>query len=243
MPLKLFILIILGLLLISCGEQAENNRPNKTNTYREVQVAGEMRRVMWEGRLGSSIDLDTISERKGLYGLGPETFLTGELLINDGRSYVSRVTSDSTMAVTQTYDVSAPFLVYGHVREWRSQPLPDSISTISELERYLDTITKTFKRPFVFKLAGEVSNALIHVQNLPEGTQVSSPQEAHQGQVNYTLTDEHVEIIGFFSTEHQGIFTHHDSFLHMHLITADHEKMGHLDEVAFSKMEVFLPLR
>lgn len=230
-------------MLISCRGNPENNGLKKDNTYSEVKIAGEMKRVMWEGLLDSSIDLDTISEREGLYGLGPEIFLRGELLINDGRSYVSRVASDSTMVVTETFDVSAPFMVYGNVREWRKQSLPDNITTIPELEQYLDSVTKKFRRPFVFKLSGEVSNALIHVQNLPEGTQVSSPQEAHQGQVNYTLTEEQVEIIGFFSTEHQGIFTHHDSFLHMHLITADYEKMGHLDDVAFSKMEVFLPLR
>ena len=66
-------------------------------------------------------------------------------------------------------------------------------------------------------------------------------QEAHQGQVNYTLTNENVEIVGFYSTKHQGIFTHHDSFLHMHLITTDEQKMGHLDAVQLKEMKLFLP--
>lgn len=70
---------------------------------------------------------------------------------------------------------------------------------------------------------------------------MSSPKEAHQSQMNYELKNEDVEIIGFFSTEHQGIFTHHDSYLHMHLITKDIKKMGHLDEITFGDMTLYLP--
>jgi acetolactate decarboxylase len=49
--------------------------------------------------------------------------------------------------------------------------------------------------------------------------------------------------IGFFSTEHKAIFTHHDTFLHMHLITTDRQKMGHLDEVFLKKgtIKLYLP--
>src|SRR5690606_38154032 len=83
--------------------------------------------------------------------------------------------------------------------------------------------------PFMFKLAGTVEEATIHIVNLPKGSTVSSPAEAHQGQVNYKLNNEESEIMGFFSTQHKTIFTHHDTFLHMHLITKDRKKMGHLD--------------
>ena len=76
---------------------------------------------------------------------------------------------------------------------------------------------------------------------MPEGTKVSSPDEAHQGQTNYNIANENAEIIGFFSTEHKGVFTHHDSFLHMHLITKDESKMGHLDELEIGEMKLYLP--
>ena len=38
------------------------------------------------GELGSSIDLATISDKNGLYGLGPVDYLMGELLINNGKT-------------------------------------------------------------------------------------------------------------------------------------------------------------
>lgn len=82
----------------------------------------------------------------------------------------------------------------------------------------------------------------MHLVNLPTNTKVSSPADAHQGQVNFKLKQEFVEMIGFFSTEHKGVFTHHDSNMHIHLITEDESKMGHLDSVDLdtTKCKLFL---
>ncbi|WP_250434282.1 acetolactate decarboxylase [Hanstruepera flava] len=236
--------IVFGLLtigLLSCNSTQKENPTKNTETYSDIKIVGAMKNVMWKGELGASINLDTISNKNGLYGLGPESYLTGELLINEGKSYVSKVISDSTMIVKKQFDVTAPFFVYGNVTDWNEINLPASIKTIQDLENFIDTNTADFKRPFVFKLAGQAISAIIHIQNLPEGTKVSSPDEAHQGQTNYKLKDETVEIVGFFSTEHKGVFTHHDSFLHMHLITADERKMGHLDELEIDNMKLYLP--
>ena len=95
----------------------------------------------------------------------------------------------------------------------------------------------------MFHLAGTVEEATIHIVNLPKGSTVSSPDEAHEGQINVDLSNEQADIVGFFSTEHKAIFTHHDTFLHMHLMTTDKQKMGHLDDVMLKKgtMKLYLP--
>jgi acetolactate decarboxylase len=190
---------------------------------------------MWKGQLYGTINLDTIANKGNLYGLGPVEYLAGELLIVNGKAYKSTVITDSTMKVEETFNTKAPFFGYSNVDRWVEQVLPDSIQTITQLEKYLNQTTKKLKRPFLFRLEGAVEKATIHIVNLPEGTKVSSPDDAHQGQKNYHLQNEQVEIIGFFSTEHKAIFTHHDTFLHMHLITADKTKMGHLDAVRLKK--------
>lgn len=235
-------LVLMGLLIMaSCQFSEKESSLKDQSTYPDVKIVGAMKNVMWKGVLGASIALDTIADKNGLYGLGPESFLKGELLINNGKSYVSRVSSDTSMIVEGRFDVSAPFLVYANVTEWNEIELPPRIQTIQDLEKFIDDQTSTVKRPFAFKLIGQISDAIIHIQNLPEGTKVSSPEEAHQGQTNYSLKNETVEIVGFFSTEHKGVFTHHDSFIHMHLITADERKMGHLDKVNIDKMKLYLP--
>ena len=127
-----------------------------------------MRNVMWKGELGPRINLDTISDKNGLYGLGPVSYLSGELLINDGQSYVSKVTSDSTMTVEETFKTSAPFFVYGNVTEWNEIDLPVDIKTIPDLEGFIDNKTTDVKRPFAFKLTGQVSSAVIPFKICPQ---------------------------------------------------------------------------
>ncbi len=212
-------------------------------TYPNLVAVGAMKNVMWKGELHSRIALDTIANKTGLYGLGPVSYLKGELLINDGKAYVSSVTGDTTMRVAQTFKSTEPFFVYGHVTQWKEIEIPADVKTLEDLEQFTDTQTASNKRPFAFKLTGKVANASIHVQNLPDGTKVTSPEIAHRGQVNYTITNKEVTIIGFFSTTHQGIFTHHDSFVHMHLITKDENTMGHVDALEIGKMKLYLPVQ
>lgn len=216
------------MILSSCESTAQN-------TNNPVKIVGAMKNVMWKGQLYGNINLDTISKKEHLYGLGPIEYLAGEILVIDGKSYKSTVVSDTTMKVEETYDIKAPFFGYTNISKWTEQTLPDSIQTNQQLETYLDLLTKSSKRPFMFKLTGVIETASIHIVNLPKGSTVSSPAEAHKGQTNFPLKNEQVEIAGFFSTEHKAIFTHHDTFLHMHLITADRKKMGHLDHLLLKK--------
>ncbi len=224
------------LTLASCSPESETNNANA------VTIVGEMKNVMRKGQLYGNIHLDTISDKTNLYGLGPVEYLSGEILILDGKSYKSTVAADSTMKVEETYDIKAPFFGYANVSDWSEQTLSGGYGSISELEKQIDKLTKNAPRPFMFKLKGTVKQAKIHIVNLPEGSKVSSPEEAHQGLVDYQIINEPCEIVGFFSTEHQAIFTHHDTFLHMHLITGDKQKMGHLDELSFEKGEMTLYL-
>lgn len=139
--------------------------------------------------------------------------------------------------------MKAPFFGYAYIGSWLEQDLPEHIGGMQDLETYLDEVTATAKRPFIFRLKGLVESATIHIVNLPAGSKVSSPDEAHQGMQYYNLADKETEIIGFFSIEYKAVFTHHDTYLHMHLITADKSQMGHLDEVIFKKgaMKLYLP--
>ena len=226
--------------LASCSTTKVHSRKGLNG---EVQIVGAMKNVMQQGQLAGVISLDTIRNKQGLYGLGPVEYLRRELLVVDGKSYRSIVSTDSTTEVEETFQTKAPFFVYANVADWNKEILPDSIRTIGELEHYLHQRRAELGQPFAFKLKGVIKTANIHVQNLPAGVIVSSPQKAHLGQKNYELKNKSVGIVGFFSTEHQGIFTHHDSFLHMHLITADKTAMGHLDAVTFAdeKVTLYLP--
>ncbi|GIV26979.1 MAG: hypothetical protein KatS3mg027_0793 [Bacteroidia bacterium] len=111
-----------------------------------------------------NIKLDTITNKTNLYGLGTVEYLSGEILIIDGKSYKSTVVSDSTMKVEETYDIKAPFYAYANISKWTEQTLPDSIQTIQQLEIYLDKVIKNSPRPFMFKLSGTVEKATTYCE-------------------------------------------------------------------------------
>ncbi|WZL88613.1 acetolactate decarboxylase [Salinimicrobium sp. 3283s] len=237
MTFKKPFIAILTLTILSCLSP----KKEPTEEHAAVNIIGAMRNVMLKGDLQDRLSLDTIANKTGLYGLGPLSHLQGELLINDGKNYISRVTTNGSLEVKKSYDASAPFFVYSNVDKWEEIVLPDSIATIQDVEKYIGERTSKISSPFAFKLKGTVAHGKIHVLNLPEGAKVSSPAEAHENQVDYDIKNEKAEIIGFYSTEHKGVFTHHDSNTHMHLITADELKMGHLDELQIENMSLYLP--
>jgi len=210
----------------------------------EVHIIGAMRNVMRKGELFATLDLDSLSDKTHLYGMGPVEFLTGEITVINGRSFKSNVQPNGEIKVEETFEVKAPFFGYTQIEKWEERQIPDSVYTIQQLENFLNASTRDRSRPYFFKLKGKVSNAKIHVVNLPKGSKVSSPEEAHVGQAVFSIKDKDAEIIGFFSTEHQTIFTHHSTFLHMHLITDDLLQMGHVDElnIVSQGIKLFLPM-
>lgn len=241
MPFLFFLLITGVVIWTSC--QQDVSKGMVTLQTQPVRIAGAMKNVMWNGELGGVIQFDSLQE-KGLYGIGPLEGLGGEVLIVDGIPYVSRVGNDSILSVGVEATASAPFLVYGVVADWKQVEMPDTILTVPQLENWLSSTTSgRTTAPFAFRLHGTAVFADYHVQNLPPGRVVSSPAEAHSGQVNYLARNEEVDLVGFYSTQHQGIFTHHDTYVHIHMISADRTKMGHLDDVRWEagSMDLFLP--
>lgn len=207
----------------------------------EVYVSGAMMNVMQKGQLQGTISLDTI-QQPHLYGVGPVEYLAGEITIADGRAYTSTVVSPTAMQVKETYHLKAPFFVYSRVDNWKEHSLPDSVRDIETLERHLDNISRNAKRPFAFRLAGAVPSAKIHIMNLPPGTKVSKPADAQKGKTYYTVQNTDAEIIGFFSAQHQRVFTHHDRYIHMHLLSDDRKTMGHIDELLLNtQLKLYLP--
>lgn len=222
----------------SCNS-GQNANSDKVNTIPDVHITGAMKDVMHKGMLNGVISSDTL-EQKGLYGLGPVSYLRGEILIMDGNAYASYVAEDSQMIVMKSEKVSAPFFVYSNVTDWDTLDLPDEFHNIKDVEAFLDEGPFN-EGPFAFVISGNIEKATIHCQNLAPGTEVHSPKEAHQGQVTYKLGPADVDVVGFFSKDHQGVFTHHDAFTHMHLITSDRMRMGHLDDVEWGKMKLMVP--
>lgn len=209
----------------------------------EVIATGAMREVMREGRLAGQIRLDTIRDRTGLQGVGPMAHLRGELLILDGQAYTARIDTRGDVKVDTLWEVEAPFFVRANVPKWAARPLPGQVRSLDQLETYLDHLAQGEEAPFPFQLLGRVEYARYHVLDLPPGSTVRSPADVAGAKVYRDLFREEVILLGFFSRHHQTVFTHHDSYLHIHVIDQARTRMGHLDELDLGEggLTLFLP--
>ncbi|CAH0999692.1 hypothetical protein LEM8419_00992 [Neolewinella maritima] len=233
--------LLLLLLLTAC----DPNRPppgQAITSDAALSIAGTQRATLYDGRISGSIDLNTIENLDGLYGLGPAEYLRGAVLVFDGKGYRSQVTAADELRVEETLRESPPFFVYTHQRTWNEYTVPSTVRSLKQFTDYLDQLTIGDPRPFAYRLAGPVRTAKLTVLNLKEGLSIESPEEAERGQLTLTVQDREVDVLGFFSTAHQGVFTDLDSYTRMHLITRERDVMGRLSGVTFGEgMKLFLP--
>jgi len=207
----------------------------------QVNITGAMRNTMFNGQLAGLIAMDSL-QTTGTYGSGPLEYLRGEILVWDGVPFVSVATSDSSMDLSIRPAAKAPFFVHARVKGWQSIELPDSVVDLATLDGFLTNILSFRNTPVPFKLTGVVELAEVHVVDLPAGSEVRSPDDAHLGRKSFTRKEVQADLLGFFSTRHKAVFTHHDTNIHVHLIDADRKWMGHVDRLRLelSAMRLFV---
>jgi acetolactate decarboxylase len=204
-----------------------------------VVPTGAMRATMAHGQLAGLIQLDSIAS-PGYYGVGPLEYLRGELLLLDGQAYCATAITDSTMQVDLRPAARAPFFVHQRVERWVALPLPDSVADLRALDAYLTAHFGMDAAPFAFRLTGHFDAVDVHVLDVPPGTEVRQRSDAQRHNKHYHLRHTDAEAIGFFSTRHKTVFTHHDAHIHVHAITPTRDWMGHVEELMFRAAQVRL---
>ncbi|WKN44138.1 acetolactate decarboxylase [Tunicatimonas pelagia] len=210
-----------------------------------VQVIGAVKQVKQLGRLAGKVQLDTLTG-KNLYGLGPVAYLQGEILLWNDTTYVSQVSKGKNI-VGIIPVIQAPFLVYASVAEWGSrQVLDQTITTLPQLQQIIEqkavATGRSLDEPFPFTLKGKAQKIIYHVMDKPEAQSEHNPKLHQQAKRFFTLVDEEVTLLGFYSRQHEGVFTHHGSFIHVHVINQARTNMGHLDELNIQPGELSLGL-
>ena len=209
-----------------------------TNTS-SIKVIGKMSDIMWKGDLKGKIATDSLNNKR-TYGLGPIEFLKGEILLFEGQTFVSKVIDSVSHQVTKIPSAKAPFFVYSTNSELNVVEFTLENYSLKEIEEHIDSIYKNYGQPLLIRIDGVFNKMKLHSVNLPEGEQVSSPDEAHQGLTQYDFKNISGSLIGFFSRNHKAVFTHHDSFFHAHFISDDRQVLGHIDELNFNASNVSL---
>jgi acetolactate decarboxylase len=206
-----------------------------------VVATGAMRNTMFNGQLAGLIQLDSIA-KPGTYGIGPLAYLRGEVLLFDGTVFVSEMEKASGMQVVQRTEVRAPFFVHQQVAEWTTVELPDSVVDLPTLDAFLTTQFGRSEKPFAFRISGEIASVDVHIVDVTQGTDVNGPDDAHEHNKHFHVDARTMDLIGFFSTKHKAVFTHHDTNIHVHAITSERDWMGHVEELRFRPKQCTLRL-
>jgi alpha-acetolactate decarboxylase len=234
---SLRIAAVLVLLFSSC------QNADKKTAIAEVKNSGALRTIM-SGDIQSVISLDTLSNKKHLYALGAIENLNGEIQVFDGKPSNSFVV-DSSLKIINSYKLKAALLVYAEVEEWESFQISNS-TTKSDLEEKIFETAKSngidIEKPFPFLVEGKVASLDWHVINWKEGDTIHNHKKHTESGLNGILKDADVELLGFYSTKHKAVFTHHTTNMHLHFKTDDNNIAGHVDDLQLeSQLTLKLP--
>ena len=177
--------------------------------------------------------LEALSSATHLYALGPLEGLRGEVSIFDSTPLIARI-RDNAIATESTWKARACFLVWADVSAWSWQILDPTPPDLDALEGPLALLAREAgcdaEEPLPFLVTGTAAEMTLHVLDKRDG--LPHDAERHeQAKVRRTLRGEPVELIGFHSRRHRGIFTPRESNLHVHLRSADGRISGHLEAI------------
>jgi len=183
------------------------------------------------GKSKEPVLLERFAGLESLYAVGPLEQARGEVSIYDGVPLISEV-EHGRINVSIDLCRRAAFLVYAIVENWRRATVSAPIAGEQQLREHLLPLAVEsgidVDQPFPFLVYCYVASATFHVLcHRTEGEY--SPKLHEQAKVRFPIADESVEIVGFYSSQHRGIFTPRDSDWHMHVRTLDNRVAGHLE--------------
>lgn len=210
----------------------------------QVKHAGAMSEMGKSG-FAPTISLDSLQKYKGLIALGPLGKMQGEITALDGVPYAGIVTTEGKGSIQTDWQVDAPFLVYANVEEWEEIAIQGQVNSIQELEKLIESTLISngvdLLKPLPFRIVGKFDQMTTHVVT-PRSADIPGYVEG-RNQANYDHQSQSGELIGFYSQEGQRIYTHHDSFMHVHFLSAAKDYAGHLDkfESAMDGFKLLVP--
>jgi hypothetical protein len=200
-----------------------------------VRWVGAQRDVLG-GDVQAKLSLRSIAHLPHLYGLGPRAGVSGEITIFDGVPSVARVI-DGHVSVAASFDHDACFLVWAEVAAWTEVEQSSAIDGETALEqaavRAAQAASLDPLQPLVFLVRAPAADATVHVLDKRDGLP-HTPALHERAKVRFAVAGQAVEVLGFCSSEHRGIFTPKDSNLHMHLRTSDGRMSGHVESLSMA---------
>jgi acetolactate decarboxylase len=202
-----------------------------------VQVFGSVHELMMLGRTESRGELGEVAAGPARYGLAALAGLRGEATIYAGEACLAypdgpdKVRTNITRAPKQ----GAALLVLADVPRWRSVRVQQDVP-FARLEAHIAEAAQRegwdLEQAVPFLIEGPVRDLEWHVV---DGSRLPAGEHGHGAHLASAVRGKIREgtslLVGFFSRHHQGVFTHHDTQVHVHFLDRERRLCGHVDSV------------
>lgn len=204
-----------------------------------VKYSGKMSKIGQEKRVDAAIMVDSI-KGEHLYAIGPVENLRGEIIVWDNNPFVAAITEDNKPYLLKNVkSLKAIFLVYADISNWDTVFINKKINSIKDLEKEITDAAFKYgidtSTAFPFILLGKVNEGSGHIMYKDTAVNTISATVLQEANHKNYFSKQYAQMLGFYSQHHQTIFTHHDSFLHIHYRMANKYQAGHLDTISFAE--------
>lgn len=220
-----------------------------------VEHFGSQKTIFVTGKAEGVVPLTAMSGANAAYGVGAYAGLDGEITVFEGKPYVTQVRGNS-YTMDNSQNGTAVFAAWTKNRQWRDEPLPAEVKTYLELQRFVKARAEAAGintgLPFPFLLTGSPTELKWHINvDLTEGKPIDK-ELFKKSKANYVLKNEPVDIVGFYSEKHPGVFISAYApaikekdvmnTMHIHLVSKNGKTAGHIDDLTFAgSMTLRLP--
>jgi len=214
-----------------------------------VEYVGAQKDIFVSGKALSVVSLEDLAGRKGLYAMGPIDGLDGEITIYDSKPYITKVRGKD-FVMDNTFKHGAFFLVWTEQMKWQDVPVPSSVKGYIDLQQFVKAQAKRagidVTKPFPFLLAGTPVEIKWHINVDRTGGKPITKSLFMKSKEPFVTKNEPVDIIGFYSDHHAGVFLNQFSpaikegsgirnEIHIHLVSHVSKAAGHIDDLTLGE--------
>lgn len=219
----------------------------------DLTAHGNFRHMMHTGETVGTIAIDTLTASSA-WGVGATAGLRGEIVIRDGAILVSRGDDPEARLTDPQAGEEAVILAYGTVADWQSVAIPHDMAP-DRLTHFIEMQAQSLgldpEGGFPIRVQGSFPQLVWHVvtgdasaHGAQSGHGAGHGSDHANTQSGMNLYDEAGatgEIIGVYTgAALEGVASHPGERLHLHFVTADGARSGHVDEITIPEGAVLL---
>jgi acetolactate decarboxylase len=213
-----------------------------------VEFAGAQSTIFETGKAAGALSIGSLEQHASLYAIGPVEALDGEITVFESQPYVSRARG-SSYVVERSWNDKAIFLAWSSRGTWQDISVPDDVRGYLDLQDFVKSAANSsgldVAKPFPFLLAGAPSEICWHINvDRTEGRPIDRELFA-RSKANFVLRNEQVDIVGFYSERHAGVFiskytpaitpqSGRTNAIHIHFVSRGSDATGHIDDLTLN---------